>query len=285
MDRYRIRKSVYVAALFLLVAAFGFLFAGRTVEAKGAKLNKKTVYLAPKMTVKLKVTGTKKKVTWKSSNKKVATVSKKGKVTAKKKGKVTITAKVGGKRLKCKVIVEKKATNNARKLRDFVVKKGEKRKDGEGKTYYALQYVWYDEESTEYRATITAYKGKYGMEFIYTINPDTAEGCSERFDMSIDLVKSTKGSFNRSSFHGWDDAGYEYSGTISTKFDGNGAGVTVSSYYDIGEDGSYSSDANPGSYNTTAGKAFKEAFQAYDKLLKKKKAGVTMKTIGFAKYK
>ena len=43
MDRYRIRKSVYVAALFLLVAAFGFLFAGRTVEAKGAKLNKKTV--------------------------------------------------------------------------------------------------------------------------------------------------------------------------------------------------------------------------------------------------
>ena len=285
MDRNRIRKSVCVAVLFLLFAAFGFLFAGRTVEAKGAKLNKKTVYLAPGMTVKLKVTGTKKKVTWKSSNKKVATVSKKGKVKAKKKGKATITAKAGGKKLSCKVIVEKKTTNNARKLRDFVVKKGKKGKDGEGKTYYDLQYVWYDEESTEYKATITAYKGRYGMEFTYTINPDTAEGCSERYYMSIDLVKSTKGSFNRSSFHGWDDAGYEYSGTISTKFDGNGAGVTVSSYYDIDNDGSYNSDANPGSYNTAAGQAFKEAFQACDKLLKKKKAGVTMRTIGFAKYK
>ena len=43
-----------------------------------------------------------KKVKWKSSNKKVATVSKKGVVTAKKSGTATITAKIGKKKYKTK---------------------------------------------------------------------------------------------------------------------------------------------------------------------------------------
>lgn len=46
-----------------------------------------------------------KKVTWRSSNKKVATVSKKGVVTAKKKGNAVITAETNGKKYKCKVKV------------------------------------------------------------------------------------------------------------------------------------------------------------------------------------
>lgn len=45
------------------------------------------------------------KVTWKSSNKKIATV-KNGVVTPKKPGKVTITAQVQGKKLSCKVTVK-----------------------------------------------------------------------------------------------------------------------------------------------------------------------------------
>lgn len=49
---------------------------------------------------------TKKKVTWSSSNKKVATVSSKGVIKGKKEGTVTITAKVGAKKHKCKVIVK-----------------------------------------------------------------------------------------------------------------------------------------------------------------------------------
>ena len=48
------------------------------------------------------------KVVWKSSKKKVATVSKKGKVKAKKPGKTTITAKVGKKKYKCKVMLKEK---------------------------------------------------------------------------------------------------------------------------------------------------------------------------------
>lgn len=77
------------------------------VTAPTIKLNKTKVTLKKGKTQKLKVSGTSAKVTWKTSNKKVATVSK-GVVKAKKSGKATITAKVAGKTLKCNVVVKKK---------------------------------------------------------------------------------------------------------------------------------------------------------------------------------
>lgn len=70
------------------------------------KLNTTKASMSVGDTKQLKVTGTDKKVTWSSSKKSVATVSKKGKVTAKKAGTATITAKVGKKRLTCKVTVK-----------------------------------------------------------------------------------------------------------------------------------------------------------------------------------
>lgn len=82
------------------------------VEAKSKiKLNttKKTIYKGSTYTLKVK--GTKKKVKWTTSNKKVATVNSKGKVTAKKKGTATITAKVSGKTLKCKITVKNKPSS------------------------------------------------------------------------------------------------------------------------------------------------------------------------------
>ena len=72
------------------------------------KLNKKKVTLVVGKSVRLKVKGTKKKAKWKSSSKKVATVSSKGVVKAKKKGKAKITAKVGKKKLVCRVTVKNK---------------------------------------------------------------------------------------------------------------------------------------------------------------------------------
>jgi hypothetical protein len=75
--------------------------------ATKVKLNKTKVTMPVGGTVKLKVSGTSKKVTWKSSNEKIATVSSKGKVTAKKKGTAKITATVNGEKYTCKVTVEK----------------------------------------------------------------------------------------------------------------------------------------------------------------------------------
>ncbi|WP_417183579.1 Ig-like domain-containing protein [Blautia sp.] len=45
------------------------------------------------------------KITFTSSNKKVATVTSKGKVTAKKKGTAVITVKSGKIKVKCKITV------------------------------------------------------------------------------------------------------------------------------------------------------------------------------------
>jgi hypothetical protein len=75
------------------------------VEAKTSM--KRTIYVG--QTLKLYVIGVKKKkVKWKSTNKKVAKVSKKGKVKGLRPGKATIIAKVGKRSLKCKLTVKKR---------------------------------------------------------------------------------------------------------------------------------------------------------------------------------
>lgn len=75
-------------------------------EAATVKINKKTATVVVGATVKLKISGTSKKVTWSTSKKSVATVSSKGVVTGKKAGTATITAKVNGKKYTCKVTVK-----------------------------------------------------------------------------------------------------------------------------------------------------------------------------------
>lgn len=84
------------------------LAASKTTTKKAA-LNKTSLKLKVGKTYQLKTKNVKGTVTWKSSNKKIATVSKKGKVTAKKAGSTVIKAtyKKNGKvkTLKCKVTV------------------------------------------------------------------------------------------------------------------------------------------------------------------------------------
>ena len=79
------------------------------------RLSSKKIVLQVGKTKKLKVKNKPAgvKVVWKSSKKKVATVSKKGKVKAKKPGKTTITANDGKKKYKCKVVVKR---NNSIKV-------------------------------------------------------------------------------------------------------------------------------------------------------------------------
>ena len=85
----------------------------KSISVKKIKLNKKKVTLKKDKTFKIKTTvlpknATNKKVTYKSSNKKVATVSKSGKIKAKKKGKctITVTSKDGKKKAKIKITVK-----------------------------------------------------------------------------------------------------------------------------------------------------------------------------------
>lgn len=104
----KLLRTLIVLTLVLTVAV-GFV---PLEEASAAtiKLNKTKVTVYAGKTTTLKIKGTSKKVTWKSSNKAVATVYK-GKVTAKKAGTATITAKVSGKSYKCKVTVKKPYLN------------------------------------------------------------------------------------------------------------------------------------------------------------------------------
>lgn len=95
---------------FLLIAVIDIPVPSVIVQAASAKINKTKKVLYINDTYTLKVTGTTQKVVWKSSNKKIATVSKTGKVTAKNIGTCTITAIVGAgensEKLKCKITVK-----------------------------------------------------------------------------------------------------------------------------------------------------------------------------------
>lgn len=94
-----------------------------TVEAATkVKLNKSKATLFTGKTLQLKLNGAKGKVTWSSSKKSVATVSKSGKVKAKKNGTATITAKYQGKKYKCIITVKKAVPLKSIKLNKSSVK-------------------------------------------------------------------------------------------------------------------------------------------------------------------
>ena len=96
------KLTVYTIIVTCLVLLFSM-----GVQAGSITISKKKATMYARAQLKLSVSTKSKKVKWSSSNKKVATVSKKGMVTAKKPGKVTITAKVGKKKLKCRITVKK----------------------------------------------------------------------------------------------------------------------------------------------------------------------------------
>ena len=121
------------AGLLVIAMAVTLAFGGWSGEAKAAakpKLSKTSVAMYVGQSTKLKVKNTSAKVKWSSSNKKIAKVSSKGTVKAVKLGKCTITAKVKGKKLKCKVAVVTKENYRARKLYELVREKGKNQGDG-----------------------------------------------------------------------------------------------------------------------------------------------------------
>lgn len=102
----KVRQCIAVA--FAVIFVVGVLYNPVTLHAANLKLNHKsmTMYVGDAKTLKVS-TSLKGKVRWKSSNKKVASVSKKGKVKAKKAGTAVITAKIKSRSVKCKITVKK----------------------------------------------------------------------------------------------------------------------------------------------------------------------------------
>lgn len=90
-----------------VVARFGGKKYACKVTVVNPRLNKKKITVYNSRSFRLKVTGGKGRIRWKSGNKNVATVSKKGTVTAIKGGTCTVTAVRNGIALKCKVTVPK----------------------------------------------------------------------------------------------------------------------------------------------------------------------------------
>ena len=86
------KKSKIIASLMVVSLATSLVGTAPTVFTQAAaKKLQLSVKKCTLQTGKTKIVSANKKVTWKSSNKKVATVDSKGKVTVKKKGKAVIT--------------------------------------------------------------------------------------------------------------------------------------------------------------------------------------------------
>lgn len=98
------RSSVALALLVMFALTIIIIPAYAASTKPSLSKTKLTLYAGRSYT--LKAEGFSGNVTWKTSDKKIATVSNKGKVTAKKAGTVTITAKCGKQKKTCKVTVK-----------------------------------------------------------------------------------------------------------------------------------------------------------------------------------
>ncbi len=138
-----------------VVARFGGKKYACKVTVVNPRLNKKKITVYNSRSFRLKVTGGKGRIRWKSGNKKVATVSKKGTVTAGKGGTCTITAVRNGITLKCKVTVPKHYKGY--KIPDFGALYG---KRGKFQKADGVTSVQYKAEKKTYQKYLAALKKK-----------------------------------------------------------------------------------------------------------------------------
>lgn len=286
-----IRRISAIMLVFCVMGAMIPVLGNGTADAATIKLNKKTVYIAKGSKVKLKVKGTSAKVKWKSSKKSIATVTSKGVVKGKKIGTCTVTAKVKGKKYKCKVIVEKKSCNQARKLRTYILKKG--KYDRDKKAYFISRSYYTDEGKVI--ARISAKKNSKKLTFDWMYNVGTPE---ERHEVAvaIDLISKTSKPgtvyWKFTDLYSEQPDYIEYNGQITKAFNGKGLGLSISSIketYLIRDEESNeqiieNDVTDPAEFEkgvTGASNWTKKAFTDMKPLFKK--AGVTVKSIGFSK--
>lgn len=130
--------KIYYKIGCIILVVFAFFSKCNITSVQAAKLNNKTITVYEGKYKKLRLcTSSEKKITWKSKNKKIATVDKNGKVKGIKQGKTTVTAYQNDKKYSCKVEVlfdSNKATKNI---------KSEICKDIEYKKIEGIPDVWW----------------------------------------------------------------------------------------------------------------------------------------------
>lgn len=105
MKNFRSAIAV-ILAIVMSMSCIGCF--GVSAASKKVHLNKTTLSAKIGQIYQLKLVNNKKKVTWKSSNKKIVSVDKKGRIYGQKPGKAVVSAKVGKKTYKCSVKVSYK---------------------------------------------------------------------------------------------------------------------------------------------------------------------------------
>lgn len=115
--KFSISKMIwnFLKAFTFIICTVLFLTIPIQVQAKAPSINlnysKITLTVGKSKVLKASVTGKSKKITWKSSNSKVASVNSSGTVKGKKAGTATISASANGIKVKCKVTVKQTASS------------------------------------------------------------------------------------------------------------------------------------------------------------------------------
>ena len=117
-------KQQKKAGILLMLVCLIITLALPVTANAAVKINKTSVSVLRGKTYNLKITGTKQKIRWTSSNKKIATVSASGKIKGINKGRCNIYAKAGNKKYTCKVTVRQPVTSIKLSKTSISVNKG-----------------------------------------------------------------------------------------------------------------------------------------------------------------
>lgn len=168
-------KRLLQKLLMVAVLAMTFVIVPVQCEAATPKLSHKNIKLAVREKKTIKVIGSVKSVKWSSSVKKVAVV-KNGRITAKQPGLTVITAKVGKKKLTCKVKVVQKysLSEMCKKVNTYLKKR-----------YRVQKWVCFESEASiwngKYAFTIRSQSGNVAnvMVGMLFVDPSTGKGVFE----------------------------------------------------------------------------------------------------------
>lgn len=273
------RKKLYSAINSKIKKKTGLSFKSLGMEytkkAKKVSISKKSATITKGKTLKLKLKNAKaSKVKWSSSKKKVASVSKKGKVKAKKKGKATITAKYKGKKYKCKITVKAKAKKKSitvkqafNKLKKYLISKGTKYPENSGTNLY--QVTWKKQGFTYALNYSEKYKNLFFRGEYETSSVDLI------IDLYVDIKSKSECQFYSKTNNDESTHYYMFANFVKKSF-------VLENIPDFKFDGGNNQGYDKMNMNAKA--ALEWMFPDFNSYISKK-AGVTMKQLGFKKWK